>query len=91
MRKKTENRRLDYDCKKRKKSQNNASVPDEEMSAAMDKFEESKTQAEAAMSRLLSNELEQITYLTGFAEGFLEYHSQCYEILKDMVKQLNEK
>lgn len=43
------------------------------------------------MSRLLSNELEQVTNLAGFAEGFLEYHSQCYEILKDMVRQLNER
>lgn len=43
------------------------------------------------MTRLLNNEVEHITHLLGFAEGLLEYHSQCYEILKDMVKELNEK
>lgn len=90
MRKKTENRRLDYDCKKRKKSAGSA-VTDEELNQASEKFEESKSQTENAMSRLLNNEVEHITHLVGFAEGFLEYHHQCYEILKDMVKQLNEK
>ena len=90
MRKKTENRRLDYDCKKRKKSQGSA-VTEEELQQAAEKFEESKAQTELIMTRLLNNEAEHITHLIGFAEGFLEYHHQCYEILKDMVKQLNEK
>ena len=90
LRKKTENRRLDYDCKKRKKSSGSA-VTDEEVRMAEEKFEESKNLTQMAMNRLLSNELEHITHLIGFAEGFLEYHHQCYEILKDMIKQLNEK
>lgn len=90
LRKKTESRRLDYDCKKRKKSQGTV-VTEEELNQAEEKFEESKSQAEIAMNRLLQNELEQVTHLAGFAEGFLEYHSQCYEILKDMVRQLNER
>ncbi len=64
---------------------------EEEIVQAEEKFEESKSQAEIAMNRLLTNELEQVTHLAGFAEGFLEYHSQCYEILKDMVRQLNER
>lgn len=89
-RKKTESRRLDYDCKKRKKSQGSA-INDDELQQAEIKFEESKAQTEVAMNRLLQNELEQITHLTGFAEGFLEYHSQCNEILKDMLRQLNER
>jgi endophilin-A len=90
LRKKTENRRLDYDCKKRKKSQGSA-VNEDELQQAEVKFEESKSQTEIAMNRLLQNELEQVTHLTGLAEGLLEYHSQCHEILKEMVKQLNEK
>lgn len=88
LRKKTESRRLDYDCKKRKKSSGTA-VNDEDLQQAEVKFEESKLQTEVAMNRVLHNELEQVTHLTGFAEGFLEYHSQCYDILKDMVKNLN--
>jgi endophilin-A len=91
LRKKTENRRLDYDCKKRKKSSGSTAVTDEELQLAEEKFNESKSMTEQAMNRLLSNELEHITHLIGFAEGFLEYHHQCYEILKDMIKQLNER
>lgn len=90
MRKKTENRRLDYDCKKRKKATGSI-VNDEELHQAEEKFDDSKNQTEQAMARLLNNEVEHITHLLGFAEGLLEYHSQCYEILKDMVKELNEK
>jgi len=90
LRKKTESRRLDFDCKKRKKNQGSA-ITDEELNQASEKFEESKAQCESAMDHLLNNEVEHISYLIGFAEGFLEYHHQCYEILKDMVKQLNER
>ena len=35
--------------------------------------------------------MEHITHIIGFAEGLYEYHSQCSEILKDVVKQLNER
>lgn len=90
LRKKTESRRLDYDCKKRKKSQGSA-VNEEELQQAEVKFEESKSQTEIAMNRLLQNEMEQVTHLLGFAEGLLDYHSQCHEILKDMVRKLNER
>lgn len=90
LRKKTENRRLDYDCKKRKKNAGSA-ITDEEIAQATEKFEETRSQTEKAMHSLLNKETEHITHLIGFAEGFLEYHHQCYEILKDMVKQLNDK
>lgn len=90
LRKKTESRRLDFDCKKRKKSAGSA-VSEDEVTQAAEKFEESRVQTEAAMHHLLNNETEQLSHLLGFAEGLVEYHSQCTEILKDMVKQLNEK
>ena len=90
LRKKTESRRLDYDCKKRKKSQG-AIVNEDELQQAELKFEESKLQTEVVMNRLMQNEMEQMTHLTGFAEGFLEYHSQCLDILKEMVNNLNQK
>lgn len=64
---------------------------DEELHQAEEKYDETKNQTEQAMTSLLNNEVEHITHLLGFAEGLLEYHSQCYEILKDMVKELNEK
>jgi endophilin-A len=89
LRKKTENRRLDFDCKKRKRSSGNAAVTDEEVRMAEEKFEETKALTQQAMSRVLTNELEHITHLIGFAEGFLEYHNQCYEILKVYTTHLN--
>ena len=45
-------------------------MTEEELNQAEEKFEESKSQAEIAMNRLLQNELEQVTHLAGFAEGF---------------------
>lgn len=90
LRKKTESRRLDYDCKKRKKSQGTA-ITEEELNQASEKFEESKRMTEQAMNRMLTNDVEHVTHLLGFAEGLLEYHNQCYEILKDITKQLNDR
>ncbi len=90
LRKKTESRRLDYDCKKRKKSQGSI-INEDDLQQAELKFEESKHQSEVVMNRLLRNEMEQVTHLMGFAEGFLEYHSQCTDILKEMVNNLNKR
>lgn len=43
------------------------------------------------MEILLSKEADYISNLIGFAEGFLTYHQQCEQILKEMLKQLKEK
>jgi hypothetical protein len=51
-----ENRRLDYDCKKRKQKQGSA-LNDEELRLATEKFDESKAQVEEAMTHLLNNEV----------------------------------
>lgn len=87
LRKKMENRRLDYDCKKRKQKPG-SSIMDDEVRVASEKFDESKSSAEEAMINFLNNEDEHITYLIGFAEGFLEYHRQCQEILRGIVNEL---
>ncbi len=51
-----ENRRLDYDCKKRKQKTGSA-LNEDELKFAEEKFDESKVQAEEAMTGLLSNEV----------------------------------
>jgi hypothetical protein len=51
-----ENRRLDYDCKKRKQKPM-STMNDEETRIAAEKFDESRKSAEEAMVHLLDNEV----------------------------------
>lgn len=43
------------------------------------------------MYNLLENDVEQVSQLVTFAEGLLEFHSQCADILRVLVETLNEK
>ncbi|XP_028416481.1 endophilin-A2-like [Dendronephthya gigantea] len=86
-RKKMEGRRLDFDCKKRKGSK----IPPEEIRAAEDKFESSKTVCYNAMLTLTEGEDEQITQLTDFVKSVMEYHQQSYDILETLVSTLDDK
>ncbi|CAH2087035.1 unnamed protein product [Euphydryas editha] len=89
-RKKLQGRRLDFDCKRRRQAKG-AHIPDEEIRQAEEKFAESLTLAQIGMFNLLDNDVEQVAQLTFFAEGLLEYHQQCTEILKGLVSTLMEK
>ncbi|KAL5242405.1 hypothetical protein ACI65C_009815 [Semiaphis heraclei] len=89
-RKKLQGRRLDYDCKRRKQAKG-SHVSDEELKQAEEKFAESLHSAQIGMFNLLDNDIEQISQLTTFAEGLLEYHQQCTEILKLAVMEIQEK
>lgn len=84
-RKKLQGRRLDFDCKRRRQAK------DDEIRQAEEKFAESLTLAQIGMFNLLDNDVEQVAQLTFFAEGLLEYHQQCTEILKGLVSTLMEK
>ncbi|XP_035912636.1 endophilin-A isoform X8 [Anopheles stephensi] len=84
-RKKLQGRRLDFDCKKRRQAK------DDEIRSAEEKFAESLQLAQVGMYNLLENDVEQVSQLVTFAEGMLDYHSQCSEILKVLVETLNEK
>ncbi|XP_060536942.1 endophilin-A isoform X2 [Cylas formicarius] len=84
-RKKLQGRRLDFDCKRRRQAK------EEEIKAAEDKFAESLHLAQMGMFNLLENDVEQISQLATFAEGLLEYHNQCTEILKGITETLQEK
>nr|XP_015840842.1 PREDICTED: endophilin-A isoform X5 [Tribolium castaneum] len=105
-RKKLQGRRLDFDCKRRRQAKATKgglglspySSPvktqghcDDEIKTAEDKFAESLHLAQMGMFNLLENDVEQISQLATFAEGLLEYHVQCTEILKHLNEILLEK
>lgn len=58
---------------------------------AAENFENSKTIAEAEMIKFLQNERDQILLLQNFAEGLLEYHQKCTDIMKITLQDLNER
>ncbi|XP_048733689.1 endophilin-A3-like isoform X3 [Ostrea edulis] len=89
-RKKLSGRRLDFDCKKRKKDKG-ASVSDEEIRAAEEKFDESKALAENAMHNLLENEVEQIAQLQSFIEAQRDYHKDAASLLDDLLDNVEQK
>ncbi|XP_055538557.1 endophilin-A isoform X5 [Wyeomyia smithii] len=84
-RKKLQGRRLDFDCKKRRQAK------DDEIRSAEEKFAESLQLAQVGMYNLLENDVEQVSQLVTFAEGLLDYHSQCADILRVLVEVLHEK
>ncbi|XP_047489421.1 endophilin-A-like isoform X5 [Penaeus chinensis] len=106
-RKKLQGRRLDFDCKKRKKDKAlytpsssparspgrgaGSHVSEDEIKLAEDKFAESLHLAQMGMHNLLDNDVEQISQLTTFAENLLDYHRQCTEILEALAGTLHDK
>ncbi|KAI2805115.1 Endophilin-A2 [Blomia tropicalis] len=88
-RKKLEGRRLDYDCKKRKR-QKGTHITEEEIKLAEDKFEESFNLASMGMHNLLQNEIEQLSQICVLAESLYEYHTQCANVLESLNSRLME-
>ncbi|BFZ02461.1 hypothetical protein BsWGS_05500 [Bradybaena similaris] len=89
-RKKLSGRRLDFDCKRRKKEKG-ATVTEEELRAAEDKFEESKNLAENAMHNVLENEVEYISQLQAFIEAEVDYHRQALNTLQSLLEIVEQK
>ncbi|XP_041370645.1 endophilin-A2-like isoform X2 [Gigantopelta aegis] len=93
-RKKLSGRRLDFDCKKRKKDKGapaGSTVTEEELRVAEDKFEETKCLTETAMNNLLENEVEHIAQLQSFVEAQLDYHKQAATALESLLEVVEEK
>ncbi|XP_070503404.1 endophilin-A isoform X1 [Chironomus tepperi] len=85
-RKKLQGRRLDFDCKRRRQARG-----DDEIKSAEEKFAESLQLAQIGMYHLLENDIEQISQMAYFAEALLDYHSQCTEILRGLVENMQQK
>lgn len=88
-RKKLSNRRLDYDCKRRK--QQKGAYSEEEIRIAQEKFSESLNNASTSMHHLLENDVELISQLAVFSESLMTYYQQCAEIMQELTNKLYEK
>lgn len=87
-RKKLQGRRLDFDCKKRRKA-NGANIVDEEMKIAEEKFEESFNLASQGMHNLLQNDVEQISQLVALVEALRDFYKQCGSVLEGLSDKLS--
>ncbi|XP_014394991.1 PREDICTED: endophilin-A3-like [Myotis brandtii] len=82
--KRLEGRRLDYDYKRKHVGK----IPNDEITQAMEKFEESKDFAERCMFNFLENDVEQVGQLALFIQAALEYHQQSANILQLLQRKL---
>ncbi|XP_077580851.1 endophilin-A2-like isoform X2 [Stigmatopora nigra] len=85
--KKMESRRLDYDYKKKRQGK----IPEEELRQALEKFDESKENAETSMYNLLETDVEQVSQLAAFVEAVLQYHRNATEILEELSEDLTKR
>ncbi|XP_055769281.1 endophilin-A1-like [Salvelinus fontinalis] len=86
--KKMQGRRLDFDYKKKRHGKG---VLEEEITQALEKFDESKEVAEQSMFNLLESDIEQVSQLAALVQAQLEYHRQATEILQQLSSKLHER
>lgn len=85
MRKKTEDKRLEFDAKNRKQP------PPDDIKLSEEKFLDYKSQAQVAMADFINNEFEKMDNLIEFAKQLSQYHMQCNQILIETIAHLNER
>ena len=88
-RKVSEGLRLAYDSQRNVRKR--TASGEGELKTAAENFENAKIVAEAEMIKFLQNERDQVILLQNLAEGLLEYHDKCANILKITLQDLNEK
>uniref|UniRef100_A0A3B5M3T0 SH3 domain containing GRB2 like 2a, endophilin A1 n=1 Tax=Xiphophorus couchianus TaxID=32473 RepID=A0A3B5M3T0_9TELE len=84
--KKLEGRRLDFDYKKKRQ----AKVTEDELKAALEKFDDSKEVAEQSMFNLLESDIEQVSQLAALVHAQLQYHTRSAEILTQLSSKIDE-
>ncbi|XP_054875848.1 SH3 domain containing GRB2 like 2a, endophilin A1 isoform X1 [Poeciliopsis prolifica] len=83
--KKLEGRRLDFDYKKKRQ----AKVTEDELKAALEKFDDSKEVAEQSMFNLLESDVEQVSQLAALVHAQLQYHTRSAEILAQLSSKID--
>ncbi|XP_072318966.1 SH3 domain containing GRB2 like 2a, endophilin A1 isoform X3 [Eucyclogobius newberryi] len=85
--KKMEGRRLDFDYKKKRQGK----VTEDEIKAALEKFDDSKEIAEQSMFNLLESDIEQVSQLAALVHAQVQYHSRAAEILQQLQGKIDER
>ncbi|XP_033826125.1 SH3 domain containing GRB2 like 2a, endophilin A1 isoform X5 [Periophthalmus magnuspinnatus] len=85
--KKMEGRRLDFDYKKKRQGK----VTEDEIKAALEKFDDSKEIAEQSMFNLLESDIEQVSQLAALVHAQVQYHSRAAEILQQLQSKMDER
>lgn len=93
-RKKVRTRRLDFDFKRTTNASNVAKgkpekYPESDVKVAKEKFEESKSNAEAGMGQMIDNDTEQITQLKALIDAQQNYHAASAEKLAELSGELD--
>nr|XP_054755771.1 endophilin-A3-like [Lytechinus pictus] len=80
----------EYDGKKRK-VQKGSQIPEEEVSMAREKFEESRDIVMNGMANLVDSDVEQVRQLQALVEAQLEFHQQAQDILNQLTSSLGDR
>lgn len=88
LKKKLENRRLDYDARRRKLAKNSSTeVTEDDLRIAERKFHDLKAVNDQAMNDFISKDFVRAKQVKAFCRALLHYHRQCVELLENLDLQ----